>query len=75
MDFKKITATTSMQIEVANGQDSSGNTTYKKKSFNNVKANAPLADISAVANAIKDVMEAETRNVLLAETSTIVEEA
>ena len=75
MAFRKIAATTSMQIEVASGKDSSGNTTYRKKTFSNVKSDADLADVSAVADAIKGVMDAETRNVLLSETSKIVEEA
>lgn len=75
MAFKKIPATTSMQIEVASGQDSSGNTTYRKKTFSNVKSDADLANVSAVAEAIIGVIAAETRNVLLSETSKIVEEA
>ena len=75
MAFRKIAATTSLQIEVASGQDSSGNTTYRKKTFSNVRSDADLADVSAVADAIKSVMDAETRNVLLSETSKIVEEA
>lgn len=75
MAFRKIAATTSMQIEVASGKDSSGNTTYRKKTFSNVRSDADLADVSAVADAIKGVMDAETRNVLLSETSKIVEEA
>ena len=75
MAFKKISATTALQIEVASGQDSSGNTTYRKKTFSNVKSDAALEDVSAVADAIKGVIDAETRNILLSETSKIVEEA
>ena len=75
MAFKKIAATTSLQIEVASGQDSSGNTTYKKRTFSNVRTDADLADVSAVADAIKGVIDAETRDVLISETSKIVEEA
>ena len=67
-------ATTSIQIEVASGQGSSGNTTYRKKTFSNVKSDAALEDISSVADAIIGVMDAETRNVLISETSKIVEE-
>lgn len=75
MAVRKIAATTSLQIEVASGQDSSGNTVYRKKSFSNVKTDAALENIVAVANAIKDVIDAETRNILVAESSKLVEEA
>ena len=75
MAVRKIAATTSLQIEVASGQDSSGNTVYRKKSFSNVKSDANLENVVAVANAIKDVIDAETRNILVAESSKLVEEA
>lgn len=75
MAVRKIAATTSLQIEVASGQDSSGNTVYRKKSFSNVKTDANLENVVAVANAIKDVIDAETRNILVAESSKLVEEA
>ena len=75
MAFKKIAATTSMQIEIANGTDSSGNTTYRKKTFSNVKSDASLENINSVAEAIIAVIDADTRNVLLSETSKVVEEA
>jgi len=74
MAVRKIAATTSLQIEVVSGEDSSGNAIYRKKSFSNVKTDAVLEDVVAVANAIKDVIDAETRNVLIAESSKLVQE-
>lgn len=74
MAVRKIAATTSMQIEVASGLDSSGNPVYRKKSFSNVKTDADLENVLAVANSIIGVLDADTRNVLIAESSKLVQE-
>ena len=72
MAIQKLASTSSMQIEVESGKDSSGNTTYKKKTFSNVKTDADLQNVFDVASAIKDVLDADTRNVLLAENSKLI---
>ena len=74
MAVTKLASTTSLQIEVESGQDSSGNSTYRKKTFSNVKADAALENVFDVATAIKGVIDANTRNVLLSETSKLVNE-
>ena len=74
MAVRKIAATTSMQIEVASGLDSSGNPVYRKKSFSNVKTDADLENVLAVANSIIGVLDAYTRNVLIAASSKLVQE-
>ena len=72
MAVTKLASTTSLQIEVESGQDSSGNSTYRKKTFSNVKTDADLQNVFDVASAIKAVIDANTRNVLLSESSKLV---
>ena len=72
MAVTKLASTTSLQIEVESGQDSSGNSTYRKKTFSNVKTDADLQNVFDVATAIKGVIDANTRNVLLSESSKLV---
>ena len=72
MAVTKLASTTSLQIEVESGQDSSGNATYRKKTFSNVKTDADLQNVFDVASAIKAVIDANTRNVLLSESSKLV---
>ena len=72
MAIQKLASTSSFQIEIENGTDSNGNPVYRKKTFSNVKTDADLQNIFDVASAIKDVIDAGTRNVLLAESSKLV---
>lgn len=72
MAISKMAAAASFQIEIESGTDSSGNTVYKKRTFNNVKTNADLENIYAVADAIKGVLDVNTRNIILSESSKLV---
>ena len=65
MAVNKITENSSFSIEVRKGTDSSGNPTYSKKSFSNVRENADPEKVLAVADAIKSVIKNETRNTYL----------
>ncbi|MBE6049161.1 MAG: DUF1659 domain-containing protein [Clostridium sp.] len=74
MAANKIINTTSLQVEIANGKDSNGNTTYKKKTFSNINVNASSQDIYDVATAIKGVLGVSTRDFYIADSSKLVDE-
>ena len=65
MAVNKVNESSSFSIEVRKGSDTLGNPTYSKKSFSNVKDGADPEKVLAVANAIKLVLSAETRNCYL----------
>ncbi|MBD7912087.1 DUF1659 domain-containing protein [Clostridium cibarium] len=72
MAVTKTLETSSLQIEIASGKDSSGNTTYRKKTFSNVRTDAASQNIYDVATAIKDMLNVGTRNFYVADSSTLV---
>lgn len=74
MAVNKIAESASFSIEVRKGTDVSGNPTYSKKSFSNVKENADPEKVLAVANAIKSVLSDETRNCYLTVSDQLVQE-
>lgn len=65
MAVNQVQENASFSIEVRKGTDASGNPTYSKKSFSNVKENADPANVLAVAEAIKQVIADETRNIYM----------
>lgn len=65
MAVNKVPESASFSIEVRKGTDASGNPTYSKKSFSNVREDADPAKVLAVADAIKNVILGETRNCYL----------
>lgn len=69
MAVSKEISTTALAIEVESGVDSSGNTTYTKKTFSGVKDNVDPEKAYAVADAIKSVLGANTRFYYLTEVS------
>lgn len=62
MAVTKVPESASFSIEVRKGTDSSGNPTYTKKSFSNIDPQADLEKVQNVIDAIKAVLEAETKN-------------
>ena len=72
MAATKVISTASLSIEVQSGIDKAGDAIYSKKTFSNVKTNAAPQNIYDIANAIKNVLEASTRDVFVNETSTLV---
>ena len=74
MAVSKEISTTALAIEVESGVDSSGNTTYSKKSFSGVKDGADPEKVYAVADAIKGVLGANTRYYYLTEVSLLKSE-
>lgn len=75
MAVNKIPESASFAIEVRKGTDSSGNPTYSKKSFSNVRENAEIEKIVAVADAIKSVLKDETRNTYFTVTDQLLAQA
>ncbi|MBE6049159.1 MAG: DUF1659 domain-containing protein [Clostridium sp.] len=72
MAANKVIDTTSLQIEIASGKDSNGNTTYKKKTFSNIKVNADAQDLLDVANAIKSILGVSTRDIYISDSSKLI---
>lgn len=71
MAVTKQIQTSSLSIEIQNGQDKAGDPTYTKKSFSNVRTDVTPENAFAVAEAIKTVLSANTRASLLNETSSL----
>ena len=65
MAVNQIIDATSLSIEVQNGTDKAGDETKKKKTFSNVRNDADLEGIYAVASAIKDLMDVQTREIFV----------
>ena len=71
MAVTKKLDTTTLCIEIQKGVDKAGDAIYNKRSFNDVRATATPDDVYAVADAIKGVLSASTRNYLLNESSVL----
>lgn len=73
MAVNKSVESTSISIEVQNGQDKAGDPTFSKKTFSNVKSDADLQAVYDVADAIKNIMDGETRDTLINVTSSLTQ--
>ena len=73
MAVNKTIENSSLSIEIQNGVDKSGDPTFTKKSFSNLRTDANIEDVYAVANAIKGILSASTRSYLLNESSTLAQ--
>jgi len=73
MATSKLISNTSLSIEVQTSVDKAGDPIYSKKSFSNVKNNVNPQNAFDVAEAIKGVLSADTRDVYLNESSTLVQ--
>ena len=72
MAVTKVLNTTSFYIEVESGTDNTGAKTYSKKNFSGIKTNAVPQNVYDVAEAIKAVLSAGTRDYYLNEASKLV---
>lgn len=72
MAVTKVISTTSLSMEVQSGTDKAGDALYTKKTFSNVKTGANIQDVFDVAEAIKSVLEASTRDYFVNESSSLV---
>lgn len=71
MAVTKQIETTSLSIEVQKGVDKAGDAIYTKKTFSNVKTDVAPENAYAVADAIKNVLSANTKSFFLNEASTL----
>ena len=72
MAVSKIVNGTTLSIEVQKGVDKSGDPVFSKKSFANVRNDVSEQNAYDVAEAIKAVLEASTRNTSLTVSSDLV---
>jgi hypothetical protein len=72
MAVTKLIQTASLSIEVQSGTDAAGDPTFSKKTFSNVKTDAAPQNIYEIADAIKGVLEAPTRDFFVNESSSLV---
>lgn len=73
MAVNKAVESTSISIEVQNGQDKVGDPTFAKKTFSNVKEDSDLQSVYDVADAIKNIIDGETRDTLINVTSSLTQ--
>ena len=73
MAVNKAVESTSVTIEVQNGVDKAGDPIFSKKTFSNVKEDADLQSVYDVADAIKNIMDGETRDTLINVTSSLTQ--
>jgi hypothetical protein len=71
MAVTKTIDSISLSIEVQKSVDKAGDPIYAKKTFANVKADANVQNIYDVADAIKGVLEAKTRDYFINESSSL----
>lgn len=72
MAIKKSISTASLSIEVQKDVDKAGDPIYTKKSFSNVKVDADPQKVYEVADAIKCVLGAATRDYFINESSILI---
>ena len=72
MAVNKIIDSTSLTIEIQNGVDKSGDPTYSKKTFSNVRNAADSQNIYDVAEAINLFIDGGTRDTLVNVTSNLI---
>ena len=72
MAVNKVLATTAFSIEVESGTDKLGAKIYKKKTFSGIKTSVASQNVFDVAEAIKAVLNAGTRDYYLNEASKLV---
>ena len=72
MAVSKVVTGTSLSIEVEKGIDKAGDPIYSKKTFSNLRNDVELRNAYNVADAIKGVLDASSRNVSLTVASDLI---
>jgi len=72
MAVTKVLNTTGFYIEVESGTDNTGAKTYAKKNFSGLKTSVVPQNVFDVAEAIKGVLSAGTRDYYLNDSSKLV---
>jgi len=75
MAVNKVISTSTLIMEIESGKDKTGNTTYSKKSFSNVKVDALPQNIFDVATAIQAVLSVGTKDTYVNDSSKLVVQA
>ena len=71
MAVTKTIDSVSLSIEVQKSVDKAGDPIYTKKNFANIKTDATSENVYAVADAIKNVLSANTRDYFINESSSL----
>jgi hypothetical protein len=72
MAVSKVVTGTAMTIEVQKSTDKAGDPVYSKKTFSNLRNDVDLQNAYDVAEAIKGLLEANSRNVALIVSSDLI---
>ena len=72
MAVNSVITGTAMTIEVQKALDKAGDPIFSKKTFSNLRNNVELQNAYDVATAIKDVLEANSRNISLTVASDLI---
>ncbi|OOM67798.1 DUF1659 domain-containing protein [Clostridium sp. BL-8] len=72
MAVTKVLNSASLSIEVQKDVDKAGDPIYAKKTFSNVRIDADAQNVYEVAEAIKLVLDANTRDCFITESSTLI---
>lgn len=72
MAASKVIQSTSFSFEIEKGTDSNGNTTYSKKTYGNLRADADPADVLEVFDALSGALSSATRDCFINDTSKVV---
>ncbi|WP_270566793.1 DUF1659 domain-containing protein [Clostridium beijerinckii] len=71
MAVTKTIDSVSLSIEVQKALDKAGDPIYAKKTFSGIKTDATPENVYAIADAIKGVLEADTRDYFINESSSL----
>jgi len=71
MAVTKTIDSVSLSIEVQKGLDKAGDPIYTKRTFSGIKTDATPENIYSIADAIKGVLEANTRDYFINESSSL----
>lgn len=72
MPITQVAESTSFVIEVQSSVDKAGDPIYTKKTFSNLRNDVDAQDAYDVAEAIKSVLEASTRETFLNKSSKLI---
>jgi len=72
MAITEIPESTALSIEVQKGVDKAGDPIYTNKTFSNLRNDVAVQNAYDVAEAIKTVLEASTRDTFLNKTTTLI---
>jgi len=75
MAVNKVISSSTLVMEIESGKDETGNTTYSKRNFSNVKVDATPQNVFDVATAIQGVISVGTKDTYVNDSSKLVVQA